>query len=91
MANMKKKNLGFKDYNWKAVNDNPGLRGKVERDQLNRKQGYEVLYFVNFFLEKYMLTEPETGRKIERLLRSEVPKKLKNRHDIEKWLVENWG
>jgi len=91
MARMKKADLGFKDYAWKAAGDNPKRKGKIERTQLNRKQGYEVIYFVNTFLEKYYLTETATGRKIEEMIRNKVPAVKKDRESIEKWIVENWG
>lgn len=91
MARMKKSDLGFKDYAWKAVGDNPKRKGKIEHTHLNRKQGYEVIYFVNTFLEKYYLTETATGRKIEEMIRKKVPPANKDRESIEKWIVENWG
>jgi hypothetical protein len=91
MERMKKSDLKLKDYSWKALGDDPKKKNKTERTQLNRKQGYEVLYFINYFLEKYFLHEPETGRKIEAMLRERVPTTMKDRSAIEKWLVDNWG
>lgn len=91
MARMKKADLLLKDYSWKALGDDPKNKNKTERTQINRKQGYEVLYFINYFLEKYLLKEPQTGRKIEQMLRHQVPATMKDRKAIEMWLVDNWG
>ena len=91
MARIKKGNLIYTDYSWKALKDNPKKKGKIERAQLNRKQGYEVLYFVNKFLDKYDLTEVSSSAKIERMLRNDIPGTIKDRTKIEAWIVENWG
>lgn len=91
MGRIKKGDLIYKDYSWKALKDNPKKKGKNERAQLNRKQGYEVLYFANKFLEKYDLTEPTSSAKIERMLRNDIPGTIKDRKKIEAWIVKNWG
>lgn len=91
MARMKKADFGYKDYAWKAIGDNPKRKGKIERTQLHRNQGYEVIYFVNTFMDRYFLTETATGRKIEEMIRKKVPPTHKDRESITQWIVENWG
>ncbi len=91
MGRIKKADLVYTDYSWKAAKDNPKKKGKLERAQLNRKQGYEVLYFVNRFLDKYYLKEPSSSAKIEHMLRKDIPKTIKDRKKIEAWIVEHWG
>ena len=45
----KKSDMVFTDYQWtaKADHDNPKIIGGADRSELNRTEGYEMLYFLN--------------------------------------------
>ena len=51
MVNFSKADLQY-EYTWTTVtDDNPDETGTPDRDLLNRFEGYEVLYFINKFMD----------------------------------------
>ena len=67
-----------KYYKWaaKADHDNPYYRKGTDYRQINKTEGYEVLYFINHIASKWwpnQLIYLESYRKMERLLRTFVP------------------
>lgn len=50
-------------YFWAAsLGDNPNITGKQDSQKVNRKEGYEVLYFINAFMEKHDLGRVHAGK-----------------------------
>ena len=80
-----------KNYTWQAArNDDINITNSPDSDLLNRKEGYEVLYFIQQFLKKRGLRGVKRGKRIEILLQNYVPASVRNRADIETWLDENF-
>ena len=74
MAVITKSELFYQDYSWTVLTgDNPKISGEPDSTLLNRKEGYEVLYFVNKFCEKYNLKQKTSAIKVEKIIRNEVP------------------
>lgn len=83
-------------YKWAAKDDsdNPYYRGGSDRAQLNRTEGYEVLYFINHIAGKRWRTNPatlSTFNKIESMIRYSVPTNIRKRETIENWICDNWS
>lgn len=54
MALMNKGDLVYNDYSWAAYGkDDPKIAGEPDSTLFNRKEGYEVLYFINKIAEKF--------------------------------------
>jgi hypothetical protein len=76
--------------------DDPRNTGFPDSILLNRGELYEVLPFLNRFVQDthYVNTSrPFTdadGLKAERLLHNSVPGSLRSREHIRDWLVANW-
>lgn len=72
MAVFKDSDLAYKDYKWEAKldDDNPKLTGKPDSTMLNRTEGYEMVYFINRYMEKNGWKQSGTGKKIEKYLRT---------------------
>lgn len=76
--------------------DNPALRGHPDRDLLNRKEQYEVWWFINAFEIKHFfglinkVPRGSVALKVERMLHYVVPHHLHSRANIEDWLLRNW-
>lgn len=91
---MTKTEMVYKDYTWTASlsGDNPFIIGGKERQELNRKEGYEVLYFINKLGTDTWkhLFDKATGQQIERMLRNIVPKDLHDREKIKTWILTYW-
>lgn len=80
-------------YVWTAPadHDNPFIRGGNERAELNRKEGYEVLYFINHITwTNNDIPTLNDYRKAEKAIRNDVPHNIHTRHQIYIWLAQNW-
>ncbi len=80
-------------YKWTAKDDhdNPYYTKGTDHSELNRTEGYEVLYFINHFGKKRW-KEPNTAvyQKIERMIRLDVPHNIRTHKKIEDWIISNW-
>jgi hypothetical protein len=83
-----------KYYKWIAVadHDNPYYRKGADYSELNRTEGYEVLYFINHLGDKYW-DEPtlSTYQKIERMIRFDIPSDIRTHKKVADWIVANWN
>lgn len=90
---MKKSDLNFK-YSWTVYgDDDPKIRGILDSTFLNRNEGYEVLYFINEFIETHTannLTNLEFGEKVEKKIHK-CPGKNRSQKNIKDWIIENWN
>lgn len=90
MALISKADLFYKDYKWTAYpTDDPRITGKPDSTFLNRHEGYEVLYFINKFAEKYGFKEKASATKTEKMIRNELPTTTRSQENVAKWLVDN--
>lgn len=84
----------YNDYNWqaKAAHDNPYYTKGTDYSEINKSEGYEVLYFLNHIGKKYWKNEPNipTYNKMERILRKHVPARSTHK-EAEKFIVDNWN
>ena len=86
-----KEELFYKDYSWKAyLHDNPKISGLPDSTLLNRKEGYEVLYFINKFSEIHTFKQKISATKVEKMIREEVPSDLHSQKNIREWIEKNW-
>jgi hypothetical protein len=91
MSIYEKINLIYSDYSWTTYNhDDPKVSGEPDRTLLNRNEGYEVLYFINKFMETHELKKISSGNKIEKLIRENVPENFHCQDKIHNWIVKNW-
>jgi hypothetical protein len=84
----------YKDYKWtaKADHDNPYYTKGTDYSELNRTEGYEILYFINHLGKKRWTAEPNlvTYQKIEKMIREDVPHNIRTHKKIEDWICDNW-
>jgi hypothetical protein len=77
-------------YNWRPIpDDDPRISGSPDKTLFTRKEGYEVLYIINVFADRYSLKEIETGHKIEELIQKELPGNFRCQLHVIEWLEEN--
>lgn len=75
-------------YTWTASpGDNPNITGKADSGRVSRKEGYEVVDFINAFAKKHTMVNSTSGDKIEDMLHA-CDKVM--RVDATKWLEANW-
>ena len=83
----------FKDYKWeaKADHDNPKIIGGTDHAELNRTEGYEMLYFINSLAKTWGWDDSLSSRqKLEKVIRTEVPHSIRTHSKIKAWLEANY-
>jgi hypothetical protein len=91
MELISKNDLYYTDYSWIALTgDNPKITGKPDSTLLNRKEGYEILYFINKFSEIHEFKQKNSAIKVEKMIREEVPSAKRSQENIKTWIVQNW-
>lgn len=92
--------LQFGDYNWTPMaHDDPRVHGRPDSTPLNRKEGYEVLAFINYYVQEHSrfppsvlvggLSEEQAAQKVERMIRL-APAGLVSRAQVGAWIERNW-
>lgn len=91
MALITKSELIYTDYAWTTYsNDDPKVTGHPDSTLLNRKEGYEIIYFINKLSEIHELKAKSSAIKIENMIRNEVPANIHSQENIMNWIVANW-
>lgn len=92
MATYTKSDLLYKDYFWSTdyTNNVPCVTGIPDAIILSRKEGYEILYFINKFAEKHELDTAECIA-AEYKIRNELPSYVRSQIDIQYWIEINWN
>jgi hypothetical protein len=95
MAYMTRSQLHYKDYDWNAreEGDNPHLRSFPDNVLLARREGYEVLAFINGFavIHNWHADNASAGNKIERMIRTGLPSNIRGRKAVYDWVISNWS
>ena len=81
-------------YKWsaRADHDNPYYTGGTDYSELNRTEGYEVLYFINHLGDKFWPGRANLPvyQKIEKMIRYSVPSNIRTHKQIADWMISNW-
>jgi hypothetical protein len=78
-------------YSWTAISDDdPKITGKSDSTLLNRREGYEVLAFINRVANASGWVIKSPGLKAERLINDHLPGDIRSHDKVWQWLVENW-
>lgn len=92
MANFKKSDMLFeKEYTWKRDTGDGNYIGRIDKDRLDRDEGYEVLYFANEYLSKEVFFPDKNDlQKLEMLLRNNLPSRVVMKDEVWDFLKKNW-
>jgi len=83
--------LCYSDYQWDSFSESdPRISGKPGKTIVDRDQGHELVYIINCFIRKFHLTDKSDARKIEIMIREEMPETIKRQDRIMAWIEENW-
>ena len=82
----------YNDYSWTAYRgDDSHVTGEPDSTLLNRKEGYEVLYFINMYARNHFFSQFFQFRKIEIMIRANVPTEIHSQKGIYEWIQANWN
>lgn len=89
---IKKSDLLYKDeYSWTTYeDDDPKVTGNPDSTLLSRKEGYEVLYFINKYMKENKLSTVAEGQKVEKMIHK-APKDKRSHKHVSEWIVANWN
>jgi hypothetical protein len=100
MGLMTRNDLHYKDYVWTVYkDDSPNYIKIPDTLVLNKKEGYEVLDFIDKLeikieLDQKVLNQEvnsyDVCKKLERMIHDELPKDIRTHKEIEEWIRANW-
>lgn len=84
----------YKDYKWTAAADydNPKVISGNDHSELNRTEGYEMLYFIRSLAKSWDWKDEaiRACQKIERTIRMYVPATIRTHSAIKQWIETNY-
>jgi hypothetical protein len=91
MATFKENDLRY-SYNWNAeiVKKLPKKICFRDTRELDIEEGYEVLLFINSYMELRNLAMKTTFEKIEYILKEELPETKRSLPKVKRFLTENY-
>lgn len=88
-----KANMVYQDYKWnaRADHDNPKIISGTDAAELNRTEGYEMLYFINSLARTWNWKNVllSSYQKLEKIIRTEVPSTIRTHAGIMSWIAQN--
>lgn len=86
----------YKDYTWssKDTNDDPKFIHAQDSAMLNRREGYEMLYFINSLAKTWYWSSPvpvERYQNLEKVIREKVPGNIRTHAAIKDWIEKNYS
>ena len=91
MSVCKRSEMQYDDYSWTTIpGDDPRITGSLDATMFSRKEGFEVLYLINKFMEIHDLKNKETCNKIERMLHDHLPSNTRSQENVKDWLKKIW-
>lgn len=86
-----KANMVYQDYKWnaRADHDNPKIISGTDAAELNRTEGYEMLYFINSLARTWNWKSDAISsyQHLERIIRDIVPSNIRTHSGIKKWIA----
>ncbi len=92
--NYTRANMVYTDYKWtaRADYDNPKIIQGADHSELNRTEGYEMLYFINSLAKtwNWSVAPLDSLQHLERIIRTEVPSSTRTHAGIRDWINANY-
>ena len=86
-----KSDLIYEDYAWTEYSkEDPKISGKLDVTPFYKREGNEVLYFVNTMAQLHSLTLKSDGKKMEMMIHNHLPMEMKSQENVKNWVMKNW-
>lgn len=90
-----KSDMVYSDYKWTAQADldNPKIIGGTDHSELNRTEGYEMIYYIRSLARTWNWKDDaiRACQKLERTIRSKVPENIRTHLAIKTWIEHNFN
>jgi hypothetical protein len=91
----KKSDLVYSDYKWsaRADHDNPKFVSGSDYAELNRTEGYEILYFISSLAKTWGWDgyPVRAYNHAEKIIRTEVPSNIRTHSGIKNWISSRYS
>ncbi|CAD0000878.1 hypothetical protein [Flavobacterium salmonis] len=92
MVEFDENDLVNQDYeNTTTKGDNPDYTAIRDRERVNKKELYEVVYFCNAFLKEHNLKNKTSFQKVEKLIRLPEASSIVMRDKLNVFVAQNWN
>jgi len=89
MANFSRSDLQF-TYSWTTTEgDSKKVTGYPDDVLLNRHEGYEVLYFLNKYMDHRKVTSIGYFHRFEKAIHDSLPSNIRSHANVRDWLDKN--
>ncbi len=88
--------MKYVDYKWsaRADHDNPKVIGDTDHAELNRTEGYEMLYFINSLARAWGWgndVQLTSYQHLEDIIKTKVPTNTRTHSGIKNWIEQNYS
>lgn len=84
----------YGDYKWsaRADQDNPKVIGGTDHAELDRTQGYEMIYFINSLAKSWAWQNVQLSsfHNLEKVIRTQVPSNIQTHAGIKAWIESHY-
>ncbi len=91
MADMKKNEMLYSDYSWRAVPGDDPSKTAEDRERFSRKEGYEVLTLINSFTRNGAQLPLRDQRVIEWMIHEKLPSSIQGKANVTEWIKNNFS
>lgn len=93
MVEFDENDLVNRDYvNTTTNGDNPNYTAIRDRERVNKKERYEVVYFCDAFVKNYEVPKTKASfQKVERIIRLSQASSIVMRDQLNNFVAQNWN
>ena len=93
MVEFDENDLVNSDYvNTTTNGDNPNYTAIRDRERVNKKERYEVVYFCDAFVKNYKVPKTKASfQKVERIIRLSQASNIVMRDQLNNFVAQNWN
>lgn len=93
MVEFDENDLVNRDYvNTTTNGDNPNYTAIRDRERVNKKERYEVVYFCDAFVKNYQVPKTKASfQKVERIIRLSQASSIVMREQLNNFVAQNWN
>jgi hypothetical protein len=79
------------EYAWSTyAKDDPRISGPPDGTAFNRKEGWEVLYIVNYLTDHLAWGVDSFGHRMERFVHDLLPEDITTQREAIQWIKDHW-
>jgi hypothetical protein len=91
MSLLNKSDLNYK-YTWSSIpSDSPKVSGLLDKTRFSRREGYEVLYLINYLCNQWEMKKVNSATRMEKMVNDSLPSNIQSQEGVKEWIQANWN